>query len=187
MTSTKLRWLTYLNPEGTEAERIQNLAKMKIEGIQKRVDPDVPALWMRILLYINPTRKRNLSDVERNNIKQLILCGGTDVRYLSTREDQRLRISIQGNKLYLAMSDRQDFKVHEGFLYVSESANSPLIQYYKSVFNERFEKAKKLKVRKNGRIACADNWVIQIVKWINVDRAIAIISVITAILFGILK
>lgn len=169
MTSTQLRWLTHRRNNDDCFTDSQRKAIEKINLIANDRNSKAPALRMKILLYVDP---RRLNDEESKYIKQLIRCGGTDVRYLETQEDQRLRISIQGNKLYLSMSERQDQEVHEGLLYVSEKENSPLIQYFTDLFETNFEKAKKLKVKNNGRIVFADSLVDQFKRFCKTDKAI---------------
>lgn len=169
MTSTQLRWLTHrINNDDCYTDS-QRQAIEKINRIAKDRNSKAPALRMKILLYADP---RKLDDEQSKYIKQLIRCGGTEVRYLETKEDQRLRISIQGKKLFLSMSERQDQEVHEGILYVSEKENNPLIQYYKDLFETNFKKAKKLKVKNNVRIAFADSLVDKIKRFCKTDKAI---------------
>ena len=179
MTSTQLRWLTHRENNGDCFTDAQRQAIEKIDRIANDRNHNAPTLRMRILLYADP---RRLNDEQSRYIKQLIRCGGTDVRFLETREDQRLRISIQGKKLYLSMSERQDQEVHEGLLYVSDQENSPLIQYFTGLFENSFENAKRLRVNNNGNIVFADNFVQRFIKWINIDRWIAIICLLLAII-----
>lgn len=178
ISSTQLRWLTHCKNNDDYFTVTQKQALDHIDRVANDRNSMAPALRMKILLYADP---RKLNDEKSKYIKQLIRCGGTDVRYLETQEDQRLRISIQGNKLYLSMSERQDQEVHEGLLYVSEKENSPLIQYFTDLFETHFEKAKRLKVKNNEKIVFADNLIEQVLKWFNFDRLIAIFGAILAI------
>lgn len=186
MTSTQLRWLTHKKDNGDCFTNAQRQAIEKIDRIANDRNSNAPTLRIKILLYADP---RILNDEESKYIKQLIRCGGTEVYYLETREDQRLRISIQGKKLYLSMSERQDQEVHEGILYVSEKENSPLIQYFIDLFETNLRKAKKLKVKNNERIAFDDSLVDKFKRFCKTDKAIGtlwgILGIIATIMVAI--
>lgn len=134
---------------------------------------------MQILLYDDP---RKLNDDESKYIKEILQCVGVDMRYMKTKEEQRLRISMRGNLLFLSMSGKQEDEVHEGLLYEAENDHSPLLCYYAEKFQQDFKRAKKVKFRNNERIVNADTWLSLLWKWMKSDRGIAIISLCLAII-----
>lgn len=178
MTSTKLRWLTHPGEDRITFTGEQQNA-LKVISDEKDGKGKSPTFRMQILLYEDP---RKLDDSETKYIKELLQCVGVEMRYLKTKEEQRLRISMRGNKLFLSMSGKQEDEVHEGILYEAENDHSPLLCYFKERFQQDFKRAKKVKFRNNERIVNADTWLSLLWKWIKSDRGIAVISLCVAVL-----
>lgn len=182
ISSTLLRWLSHRDDEDEYYTKEQEKAIKKIKSIYKYKSKTASEFRIKILLYDNPRKKE-----ERRNehIKMLLSCGGTEIRYLHAKEEKKLRIAIQGRKLFISLSENQEQKVHEGLLYQFKSDNNPLLNHFKSEFYRDFNQAKILKL-KNGRIVYADNWFIRIWKWLSIERVISIIGIILTIFFGFL-
>lgn len=108
-------------------------------------------------------------------------CGGAEVRYLHEKEENTLRIAIQGRKFFLSFSEKQEQKVHAGFLYQTFDDNNPLLNYYKAEFFKDFNRDRKLEL-KNNQIIYADNWFLRFLRWLTTDRIIAIISALLAVI-----
>lgn len=182
ISSTLLRWLSHRDDEDEYYTKEQEKAIKKIKSICKYKNKTASEIRIKILLYDNPRKKE-----ERGNkhIKMLLNCGGIEIKYLHVSEDKKLRIAIQGRKLYLSLSENQEQKVHEGFLYQAGSDNNPLLNYFKSEFYRDFNRAKTLQL-KNGRIVFADNWFVRTKEWLSLERTIAIIGVILTFVFGFL-
>ena len=128
---------------------------------------------MKILLYTNPTK---LSDDKSKHIKSLLKCNGVDIRYLETKEERRLRISLRGTKLFLSMSNEQGMQVCEGILYEAKNDDSLLLTYFRERVKKDFERAKKVKLDTHDRIVNADNWEERLRTWLKSDRGINVIS-----------
>lgn len=183
ISSMQLRWLTHgVSDKDGYFTKEQKRAIDKINKASSSKEINTSELRIKILLYDDP---RKCEEAENKYIKKLLNCGGTEIRYLRTKESKNLRLSIQGRKLFLSVSESQERKVHEGFLYQSGSDNNPLLNYYKSEFNKEFSQAKKIEL-KNDVIVYADNCMIRFVKWLTVERIISIISVMITIIFGCL-
>lgn len=178
MTSTKLRWLTHPGENRTIYTDEQQKA-LQVISVEKDRKGRAPTFRMQILLYDDP---KKLNDSEAKYIKELLQCVGVDMRYLKTKEEQRLRITMKGNKLFLSMSGKQEDEVHEGILYEAENDHSPLLCYFAEKFQQDFKRAKKIKFRNNERLVNADSWLSLLWKWIKSDRGIAIISLCIAII-----
>lgn len=188
ISSTKLRWLTYNNDDGTTPfTPEQGLAIERIiEAREAReVNNDMlPRFSMRILLYGDP---REFSEKDSKHIKSLIKCEGVHVRFYIPKEEQRLRIALKGNKLFLSMSGTSKNEVHEGILYEAASENSPLLKYFKSQFDHDYNKAKEMIVNNKDKIVRADNWIKRFAKWCKSENGMnamigGIIGIITTIL-----
>lgn len=180
ISSTMLRWLTHENKGSSFFTKEQEDAVKKIVEGQRRNDMAPPFL-MQLLLYSDP---RNLRANENQYIKALLQCVGVEVRYLRTREEQRLRIAIRGRKMFLSLSGNQINEVHEGILYET-NCNSPLLNYFESVFDRDFNMAKRLRLVR-GRIVFADNWIIRFKNWCKTDKAVGIIMGIIGMLVTVL-
>ena len=181
ISSTMLRWLTHENNGINYYTKEQEEAVKRIIAAQRREDM-APPFSMQILLYSDP---RRLGENESRYIKALLQCVGVDVRFLIPKEEQRLRIALRGNKLFLSMSGGQINEVHEGILYETTSENSPVLRFFKSMFERDFYKAKPLKLL-NGRIVRADNWITRFKKWCKTEKAAGIILGVVGILVTVL-
>ena len=155
ISSTLLRWLSHRDDEDEYYTKEQEKAIKKIKSICKYKNKTASEIRIKIL------------------------------KYLHVSEDKKLRIAIQGRKLYLSLSENQEQKVHEGFLYQAGSNNNPLLNYFKSEFYRDFNRAKTLQLR-NGRIVYADNWLVLAKEWLSLERVIAIIGVVLTFIFGFL-
>ena len=182
ISSTLLRWLSHRDDEDEYYTNEQEKAIKKIKRICKYKNKTASEIRIKILLYDNPRKKE---EGKNEHIKMLLKCGGTEIRYLRTTEDKKLRIAIQGRKLYLSLSENQEQKVHEGFLYQAESDNNPLLNYFKSEFYREFNRAKVLKLKK-GKIVYEESWFRRVWKWFSLERVISIVGIILTIFFGIL-
>lgn len=178
ISSTKLRWLTHKDNISEKYFTIEQ--KKALDRIKKAASKGTKTseLRIKVLLFDDP-RNGNKSDNE--HIRMLMSCGGAEVRYLHEKEENTLRIAIQGRKLFLSFSENQEQKVHTGFLYPTVGDNDPLLNYYKAEFFKDFNRARKLKL-KNNRIIYADNWFLRFIKWLTTDRIIAIISALLAVI-----
>lgn len=181
ISSSLLRWLTHENDGNTFYTEEQSEAVKIIEAAQKRGDM-APPFMMKILLYADP---RKLKDTDSRYIKALLECVGVEVRYLKADEGQNLRIALKGNKLYLSMSGNKVVEVHEGLLYEASSENSPLLNYFKTMFCRDFDKAKRLKLV-NNRIVFADSALKRFFRWCKTENGlVAVISGLIGALLSI--
>lgn len=178
MSSTKLRWLTH---PGEKSNIFTDEQRQALDRIvqEKERKGRAPSFRIQIILYDDP---RKLSNAENRFIKELLQCVGVEIRYLKTKKEQRLRITMRGNKLFLSMSGRQEDEVHEGILYEAEKDNSPLICYFGERFQQDFKKAKRITYKNNERIMYADTWLGVMWKWMRSDRGIAVISLCIAVI-----
>ena len=150
-------------------------------------------------LYKNPLKKReqtgNRSNEEkereliRDVFEKLFQCGNVDVRYLKKDEEKQLRIELRGRELFLSFSnknnDGKQLKVHCGVSYTADNDDDPLIRYYKKVFYDDFNKAKKL-TYKNGKIKYADNFIRRAWTWIKSPTGIGILLGVAGLIVGLI-
>lgn len=172
ISSNQLRWFTYQFRDA-DKKKTQDEAKRKIENEANQRDKS-HNIDMNIMLYSNPTELKD--DKITEYIKYLLQCSGVDIRYFETKEDQNLRVSISGTKLFLSMSKEQEEQVHEGILYIAKDKDSPLLVYFTERFKQDFNRAKKVILDNKERIVFADNWKERLRVWLKSDRGINVIS-----------
>lgn len=180
VSSASLRWLTHGRTENTFFTPAQQEAVAKIKAAH--TDRTTNTLNTKILLYENPIKAKP-ADVE--HIAYLLQCGGVEMRYLKKHKDQQLRIAQQGHKLYISLSDSQRLKVDRGIVYTADSENDPLVAYFRGMFFADFNKAKPLKYD-GKKITYVDSPILRAIKWFNIERLIAVISLILGLIFGLL-
>ena len=180
VSSASLRWLTHGRTKDKFFTPAQENAIKKINSAYG--DKTTNTLNIKILLYENPIKAKP-SDVE--HIAYLLQCGGVEMRYLKKHKDQQLRIAQQGHKLYISLSNSQRLKVDRGIVYTADSENDPLVTYFRDMFFADFKKAKPLKYD-GKKIAYADSTIHRLVQWFNIERLIAVISLILCLIFGLL-
>ena len=178
ITSYKLRWFTYkFDPKHTEQQVMQEEARKVVTDEAQQSPNKSGKLSMSILLYADPTK---LKDEESEYIKFLLKCQDVTIKYLETKEMQRLRISMRGSRLLLSMSGKQENKVVEGFLYKAENENSPLLNYVRSKFTQDFERAKEITLNEKEKIVFKSK-LDRFIKWCKSERG-TIIGVIGTII-----
>ena len=182
VSSNQLRWFTY-HFKDSEKKKIQDEAKEKI--IKEANTPDKSHTFkMRILLYSDLKSLMTVDSFEY--IKYLLNCKGVKIRCLEGEEDQKLRISNRGTKLFLSISEEQEKQVYEGVLYEAKKEDSPMLVYFRKKFEQDFNRAKEIKLD-NGKIVFADDRHTQHKKWRKSERGTTIIwSYIGAIISAVL-
>ena len=113
---------------------------------------------LKILLYVNPCKAQDKYIIE------LLKCG-VDIRYV--REDNCKKIVLQKNMLYISFSPTLDKLVNTGIIYTGIKHDDPLIEYYKTEFDNKFNKARKVILNENGVISLKDK---NIVYWYNIVK-----------------
>ena len=178
ISSYKLRWFTYkFDPKHTKQQAIQEKARKVVTDEAQQSPKKSGNLSMSILLYADPTK---LKDEESEFIKFLLKCQDVTIKYLKTKEIRRLRISMRESKLLLSMSDKQENKVVEGFLYEAGNTNSPLLNYVKAKFTQDFERAKEITLNDKGKIVFKRK-LTRFIKWCKTERG-TIIGIIGTII-----
>lgn len=189
ISSSMLRWLSYENDGVNFFTPEQQSAIKRIEAAKEAREGNDMAthLLMHILLYCHPRKLRRLNENDSNYIKALLTCVdvGIDVRYYLPKEEQKLRIALKGNKLFLSMSNSSINEVREGILYEACAENNPLLNYFKTQFERDFDKAKQLKLL-NGRIVRADNVFKRFKKWFIIEKGYTTIIEILGVIIGII-
>lgn len=204
VSTSQLRWLTYKRENGGFCTREQEDAVRTIDF--DAVDTSINHMNIKLLLYAdprdlykNPLKKReqtgNRSNEEkereliRDVFEKLFQCGNVDVRYLKKDEEKQLRIELRGRELFLSFSnknnDGKQLKVHCGVSYTADNDDDPLIRYYKKVFYDDFNKAKKL-TYKNGKIKYADNFIRRAWTWIKSPTGIGILLGVAGLIVGLI-
>lgn len=169
VSSNQLRWFTYQFID-SEKKKTQDEAKEKI--IKEANTPDKSHTFkMRILLYSDLKSLMTVDSFEY--IKYLLNCKGVKIGCLEGEEDQKLRISNRGTKLFLSISEEQEKQVYEGVLYEAKKEDSPMLVYFRKKFEQDFDRAKMIKLD-NGKIVFADDRHTQFKKWRKSERGTTI-------------
>lgn len=158
VTSAQLRWLS-ARIEGQYISDAQKEACDYIDSITKTYGTKEWAkINLKILLYVNPCKAQDKYIIE------LLKCG-VDIRYV--REDNCKKIVLQKNMLYISFSPTLDKLVNTGIIYTGIKHDDPLIEYYKTEFDNKFNKARKVILNENGVISLKDK---NIVYWYNIVK-----------------
>lgn len=159
LTSTEMRWLTIKKENSNDY--FTDEQKQVCEYISDMANSYGGENWeklnVRILLYVNPLKKQD------EHMKKLIQAGA-DVRYISMINTTK--IVLLENQLFISFARSFDKVVSTGLLYTGNIRNDPLIEYYKKLFDDAFDRARKITLN-NGVLVFTDNWLKAMIKCVK--------------------
>lgn len=147
-----MRWLTVQRDEKCLSKE-QEKARKKIDQLIIKSDKSIQKnLNLHILLDRDPRVSPGDGEMFDDTYIKKLISIGADVRYLE--RENRMKLVLQENELYLSFSQEQSKVVYVGYQYIGVSKDDSLCRYVEDEFDRLFEQAQKLAV-KNDEIVLA--------------------------------